>query len=142
MFQTVPKCAKACKTRDNSNILHNLAQFSTVLHALAQIGTILHSLAHTIFNCKILFLPNHSTQFSTVQHILDSYIHKTLIIFFTSVKNLSWAKLCKNVPNCIKLLKTVQNCAKLCKTVRNCAKLRKMFKLSLVWHASAQLDTD
>ena len=43
----------------------SLYPFSTVLHALAQLGTILHSLAHTIFNCKILFLSNHSAQFST-----------------------------------------------------------------------------
>ena len=79
MYRTVSnraKCAKACKTRDNSNILHSLAQFSTVLHALTQLDTVLHaltqldtvlhSLADTIFNCKILFLPNHSAQFGTV----------------------------------------------------------------------------
>ena len=30
---------------------------------------------------------------------------------------------------------TVQNCAKMCQAVPNCAKLRKMFELSLLWHA-------
>ena len=66
LCRNVPNCAKAWKTKNNLDVLYSLAQFSTVLHALVQFGTILYSLAHTIFNCKILFLLNHSAQFGTV----------------------------------------------------------------------------
>ena len=51
LWRNVPNCARmyqSVKTRDNSNILLSLAQFSTVLHALAQFGTDWHCLTHYI----------------------------------------------------------------------------------------------